>query len=257
MEAALAVTAADDVLATVVDGRVPHDYALTDSRGLRIDRGWVSGETQGLMLSTLARLYDVTGERRWRRASHPVFDTLTAFRGFFAGSDPAPAYWTTSVDGAGYLWFDRFSKGLETSSVLSEQVWTGLGIYDYRRVLARSPQDRRASVRLFTGSLATLRHYLPRFRVPHRIWIDSLVAGNRNVRAHFVAEAQLALIERITASPGSSGRRAGPPGPAGAVLGGQADRPRARGRPRTPPCRRISAAPCPAGWISAGMRPSR
>ena len=130
-----------------------------------------------------------------------MFSSLAAFRGFFAGSAPAPAHWTTSVDGAGYLWFDRFSEGLESSYVLSEQLWTGLGVYDYRRVLARTRPDRQASARLFTGSLATLHRYLPRYRVPDRIWIDSLVAGNRSVGAHFLAEAQLDLVARITDEP--------------------------------------------------------
>jgi hypothetical protein len=194
----LAVNAVDQVLATAQGGMVPHDYEVIDARGRTIEKGWYAAETQGLLLSTLARLYEVTGDTRWRTVSDEVFGGLSSFRGFFAGSKPAPVNWITSVDDEGYLWFDRFSTGLESSYILGEQAWAALGVYDYRRVLATGAKERRAAARLFTGSVATMRDHLRMYRVPGRIWVDSLVAGNRSVRAHFAAKAQLDLLVRIT-----------------------------------------------------------
>lgn len=182
-------------------GLVPHRNVTTDLLGTPVEPPWYAADTQGRVLSALARLAEVTGEQRWRDRADEIFGALLSFQGFFAGEQPAPRQWMSSVDADGYVWFDRFSTDLSSSKVLSEQLWTMLGIYDYRRILADRPTEKGLSSRLFAGSLATVEKYLPSWRVPGRIAISGLSADNRDVREHFVAIEQLKIVASITSSP--------------------------------------------------------
>jgi hypothetical protein len=195
-----ASSALDDLLHRSPSGFLAHPNQVIDVVGRTIEPPWFAASTQGLGLSALARMYELTGRAHWRRPAAAVFATLYAFRGFFNGSLPAPLHWLASVDTEGYLWFDRFSEGLDTAAVLTEQLTTAFGVYDYQRVLARTAEDRHAGRTLFEGTLATLTTYLPRYRVPGRISVSSLSAGNRNIRQHLVATAELAMLAKVTRS---------------------------------------------------------
>lgn len=197
----------DHVLDDTDAGLVRHSKAATDLLGRPVEAPWYAADAQGMLLSALARMYEVTGRQRLRTGADQAFAALRSFQGFFAGSQPAPEHWLGSLDSSGYLWFDQFSTRLSSTSVLTEQLWTALGIYDYGRVLADVPVERRLARQMFAGSLATVEHYLPQWRVPGRISVSSLVAGNRDVRSHFVATRQLAIVAEI-AGGGWAGRAA-------------------------------------------------
>jgi hypothetical protein len=191
----------DDVLATLDGGLIPHDYATKDIIGVDVPAPWFSGDTQGLMLSALSRLVTRTGDSRWHEPANQVFAALSSFKHFLVGDRPVPRYWLTSVDGAGYLWFDRFSSDLRTYAILNNQLWTLLGIYEYRGAVARDGTWRKQATRLFAGGLATLQHNLDSYRDPGRISIDSLVAKNHDMGAHFLAVAQLDALAQVTRDP--------------------------------------------------------
>ena len=186
------------VVSATRDGLVPHFSTRVDFAGREISPPWYDAETQGLLLSALARLYQVTGAEEWRMPSAEVFGALSAFRGFFAGSQPAPVNWLTSVDGEGYVWFDSFSTGFESSRTLTTQLWTALGIYDYARVLAADRSSRDARRHLLAGCVATIERYLPDFRIPGHISVSSLTSKNRDMASHFVAQALLDQLAAVT-----------------------------------------------------------
>lgn len=187
-----------DILRDSDEGLIAHRYKATDLLGRPIPSPWYAADTQGVVLSALARLYEATGDGRWRSAAGPVFDALGSFQGFFAGGRPAPETWLSIVDSRGYVWFDRFSTGLTSTQVLTEQLWTMLGVYDFRRILADRAVERRKSNALLGGSLATVEHYLKMWRQPGRISVSSISVGNRDVREHFVAAEQLRIVASIT-----------------------------------------------------------
>ena len=128
-----AEVATQQVLDTADEGLIPHYNSAFDSAGVPVDTPWFGADTQGLTLSVLARLYDVTADPSWRAPSHAIFDKLMSFRGFFSRGRPAPERWLASVDSSHYLWFDSFSRGLESSRVLGLQLTTALGLYKPRR----------------------------------------------------------------------------------------------------------------------------
>lgn len=192
--------ALERVLDQTESGLVAHRSRTTDLLGRPVKAPWYAADTQGMFLSALARYEEVTRDRRWRGQAHDAFAALGSFQGFFAGSRPAPQHWLSSVDRQGHLWFDRFSTGLSSTRVLSEQLWTALGVYDYRRVMATRPADRRQATDLLRGALRTIEDNLPRWRVPGKISIASLQVGNHDVRSHFVVATQLAILDRITSA---------------------------------------------------------
>ncbi len=190
----------DQTVARSRSGLLAHGVGVIDALGRTVDPPWYSASTQGLMLSALARMHEITGQARWREPADEVFARLYAFRGFFSSDRPAPVYWLTSVDPSGYLWFDRYSTGDATVGILNEQLTTIFGIYDYRRALAGSGQRRKAET-LLAGSFATLEHFLPRYRVAGRLSFTSLAAGNVGIRDHQVAATQLRMLGRTSGSP--------------------------------------------------------
>ena len=195
-----AEVAAQQVLDTADEGLIPHYNSAYDSAGVPVDTPWFGADTQGLALSVLARLYDVTTDPSWRTPSHAIFDKLVSFRGFFSRGRPAPEHWLASVDSSGYLWFDSFSRGLESSRVLGLQLTAALGLYDFRRALAVTPSDRRKAIRLLGGSVATMTHYFTYFRSPGIVSLAGLAASNRDVRAHFVTVSRMTLLARAVGS---------------------------------------------------------
>ncbi len=85
-----AKTAVDDVLVTLDNGLIPHDFPTKDIIGLDVAAPWFAGDTQGLMLSALSRLFTRTGEARWRATANEVFGALSSFKNFLVGDRPVP-----------------------------------------------------------------------------------------------------------------------------------------------------------------------
>ena len=193
-----AATAMNQVLLTSKNGFLPHQFEDTDVFGHELPHPWYSSQAQGLVLSALASLYEVTGDEKWRTSSDPVFAAMTTFRGFLAGSKPAPEPWLDVVDAEGYLWFEQFTRGIAPTKVLAFEMEAAVGIYDYQRVLADRRAERRTARTMFAGALATVTEYAPKSRVPGLISMTSLVANHRDPAAHAIVERQLRIFERIT-----------------------------------------------------------
>lgn len=193
-----AETAMSQALRTSNGGFLAHEFSDTDVFGRDLPHPWYSAQAQGLALSALARLYQVTGDPRWRSESQPIFAALTTFRGYLAGSKPAADPWLNVVDNAGYLWFEQFTRGAAPAMVLANEMHAALGIYDYQRVLAEGPGETRRARSLFAGGLATVTKYAARTRTPGRISKTSLAADQHDPRAHDIVEGKLGFFSRIT-----------------------------------------------------------
>jgi hypothetical protein len=103
------------------------------------------------------------------------------------------------VDPDGYLWFDRFSEGLDTVAVLTEQLTTAFGSTTTSGAgpHRQGPACRPDAVR---GHHRDAHEVPARYRVPGRISVSSLAAGNRNLREHLVATSELGMLAGLTGS---------------------------------------------------------
>ena len=184
------------VLATSQPGGVlPYEFSQTDAYGSALPIPWYSSEGQGLMLSALVRLYEVTGRDVWRRRADEVFQGLTRVRGFGPDGTVPPRSWLSFVDDDGYLWFEQYAGGVAASGVVHGHLAAVLGVFDYWR-MSRS----RVARTLFDGGVTTIEHYLPQIRRPGREPWFAIGAKRGDPRFEATVTRQLATLGQITGS---------------------------------------------------------
>jgi hypothetical protein len=128
----------------------PYDFDL--SRCVKtLQAPWYSAMAQGRLLSLFVRLWEITGDAKWREAADNTLTSLTL------GPDAA-APWATWVDDAGYLWLDEYpeSPGTRGERVMNGHITAMYGLYDYWAATG----DQRAAD-LFDGAATAVRRYLP------------------------------------------------------------------------------------------------
>ncbi|MGH3735150.1 MAG: D-glucuronyl C5-epimerase family protein [Micromonosporaceae bacterium] len=168
----------------------PYDFDLSRCTGRPLLRApWSSGMAQGRLLTLFVRLYEVTGDEKWRTAADYTFASLTL-------PPDAGAPWASWVDGEGHFWLEEYP---ETAAVQGERVMNGhiaalYGVYDYWRVT----RDAR-SVEVLDGAATTVRRYLP-VEVRMKRWASrySLECPFPHLRYHIIHTAQALSLYDIT-----------------------------------------------------------
>lgn len=123
-------------------------------RGMEVP--WWSGMAQGQALSLFVRLYETTGETRWRDAADRTWAG-------FLQTPEAGLPWTTMVDD-GLLWFEEYVGNQPPLLVYNGHVFALFGLYDYWR-LTREPEVRT----YLAGATTTALEVMPRIRVPGEV----------------------------------------------------------------------------------------
>jgi hypothetical protein len=179
---------------------VRHQEKARDPDGYRLPTGWVSAETQGLLLSATSRLTEQTGDKRWQQAADRVFATLLRFQGGRDADDKPFEPWVSFVDQYGFLWFERFPQAPERPSLTVTAHGTAvLGIYDYAQIASGEAFDT-ASVAFARGA-GTMLHFsghLVQERVP--AW-TSIWQTSRALQQHRALTAQFRSLAEITGMP--------------------------------------------------------
>ncbi|MFI7428893.1 D-glucuronyl C5-epimerase family protein [Micromonospora sp. NPDC049836] len=156
-----------------------------------IQAPWYSAMSQGQLLSLFVRLYQVTGDQKWREAADLTFASLLL--------PPGPGLpWASWVDDAGYLWLEEYpvTPGVTGERVLNGHIFALYGVYDYWRLTA----DSRA-VAIFDGAATTLSHYVPTaLRMPE--WVSRYAVGcpNAYIGYHALHIQQLLKVYEMSRS---------------------------------------------------------
>ncbi|MBA2531930.1 MAG: hypothetical protein H0V23_07470 [Nocardioidaceae bacterium] len=187
-----AETAVAQVLDTARNGLLPYAFPDKNLFDQELPVPYYSAEAQGLVLSALVRLHEVTNEMRWRKPADAIFKRLLRFRGYAADGLEPPKIWFGLVDDSGFLWFEHYPQGAVPSLTVAVHLSTVLGIYDYWRMT----QSPRARV-LFTGGVATLQAYLPIIRRPGQVSRLSIQSDDGNLRLHHMVQGQIEILARI------------------------------------------------------------
>lgn len=160
---------------------------------------WVSGMAQGMLLSILSRMYEITGDEQYKVEADSVFKT-------FSAPKSTTDYWFVNQDVC--EWSDPCTYLEEYPSYNEEQnahvvngfIYSIWGVYDYMRVF-KSPD----ALNLFKASVGTLEKSFDKFRVPggaswyamnefgHETW-------NRPANYHIGVTYQLGVTAEITGS---------------------------------------------------------
>lgn len=165
----------------------PFDYPL-HGRGL-LRAPWYSGMAQGVALAGFVRLFERTGDLRWKAAADATFAS-------FLVPQTGPGPWVTMVEGE-LLWFEEYPWE-PADHTFNGHVFALYGLYDYWRLT----QDPRAE-RLIRGGLATSEVAASLVRVPGGLsrYCISASCLERDVRnAHYqqVHVGQFKDLYRLT-----------------------------------------------------------
>lgn len=134
----------------------PFDHALNGDREMTLTAPWYSGMAQGQVLSLVSRLWDVTGDVRWREAATRI---LASYRVDDAGDGP----WFSHVV-AGDLWFEEYpdARGaVPATQVVNGHIYSAWGLFDYLTLVS---QDDRV-LALWDGAVTTVRRQFAAFRL--------------------------------------------------------------------------------------------
>jgi len=114
---------------------------------------WYSGYAQCYALALVSRIYEVTNDTHYKAFADSIFNT-------FLASDTTLAIWTTAIDSLGYFWIEEYPFNPRTR-VLNGFFTATFGLYEYYM----ASNNEYAGI-VINGSISTLAHYIPNFRVP-------------------------------------------------------------------------------------------
>ncbi len=160
-------------------------FTLAGNRRDVMKPPWYSAMAEGQALSLMVRLFELTGEQRYRTLADSIFTSFLRPR---ASGVP----WTVFVDGDGYLWLEEYPKS-PPMRVLNGHLFALFGLYDY--YLLTGSNDARE---LIQGAAATVRHYGRSFEVPGQISYYSLRVHVQNAKYHGIHIKQLRELAAIT-----------------------------------------------------------
>jgi len=166
---------------------LPYDFDIP-VHGHPVDKmiaPWYSGMAQGQSLSVFARLYDLTGERKYLTSAEKIFRSFFYLR---EGNNP----WTVYVDSSGYYWIEEYPMEVP-GQVLNGFIFAIYGLYDYH-LLFHDTMSRQ----LLQGATTTIHHYISAYRNKGDISKYCLKHGHQNGGYHMVHIDQLDMLYRIT-----------------------------------------------------------
>ncbi len=167
----------------------PFDWALHGNKDNVIKAPWYSAMAQGQALSAFVRLYEVTGEQRYRIAADQLF---ASFKNLKSTGMP----WTVNVDDEGYLWFEEYARDVGADRSVNGHIFAIYGLWDYYRITASEEAKQ-----LFCGGVTAVHGHLQKFRNPG--WISRYSLANPQylyASYHTVHVGQLYQLYNLTGS---------------------------------------------------------
>jgi D-glucuronyl C5-epimerase C-terminus len=146
---------------------------------------WYSGIAQGAATGFFARLYETTGEVKYRDAAEHAMESFLIPR-------RSGHLWTSSVDTLRYLRLEEY-PGTRWQYVFNGHMEAAMGLYDYYRITG----DPRA-LTLYRGALTTVLKYGETLRNPGWISAYSLGARGQYRSYHFRVVSQMLELYTLT-----------------------------------------------------------
>jgi hypothetical protein len=154
---------------------------------------WYSGYAQGMALALFVRLFEYTGEDRYRVLADLTYNSL---RNLGRGD----TQWVSWVDRNRYLWIEEYPQRLDQT--FNGHVFALFGLYDYHQLTKNRvhyTEARHASVlALLRGGITTIRAFAATFRNPGTVSDYCLAHHYRNPNYHAVHVRLLRHLRRIT-----------------------------------------------------------
>ena len=165
------------------------DFAVHGDTSETLQAPWYSAMAQGQALSVFVRMFEVTGDDKWRLAVDATFLSLLQ-----APEGTAP--FSSRVDAAGRLWLEEYPRYpvADSEMVLNGHVFAMYGLHDYWQLTGDD-----AARQLFLGALWTVeRSVNTEFRRVNWLSVYSLRHKVNSLSYHPVHVDQFLLLWRMT-----------------------------------------------------------
>jgi hypothetical protein len=165
------------------------DFAVHGDTTQTLKAPWYSGMAEGYALTAFVRLFELTGEAKWKEAADATFAALQ--RGTVPG-DPFVSW----VDSESNLWLEEYPRPEVSNSekVLNGHIFGMYGLYDYWQ-LTKSPE----ALAMINGAITTVEQMAPtKFRRVNGASVYSLHHQMPTVTYHHVHVDQLVYLYQIT-----------------------------------------------------------
>jgi hypothetical protein len=142
----------------LVDDGVPYlkvmfDYQLHGDSTIKFEPPWVSGMSQGEVISVMMHLFEITNDSVYYKFGDDLFKAYLRPQG-------EHDYWNCRIDSSGYYWMEEYPHDEKPGRTLNGYIGAIYGIYDYYRVTG-TPEAKA----IYDLSLTTIKKYLPQFRI--------------------------------------------------------------------------------------------
>lgn len=171
----------------------PYDFDFDlyrNGRGI-LTAPWSSGMTTGQALSTFVRMFEVTGDEKWRAAADKTFAA-------FLQAPDDRGYYTSFVGADKMLWLEEYPRYPVTDSerVLNGHMWSMYGIWDYWQMNGYQHEDAE---NLFRGALYTVEKTgMKAFRQANDVSKYSIWQGRNAPTYHQHHQQQFLMLWRMT-----------------------------------------------------------
>lgn len=175
-------------IAVVQDGALyfPYDFDLYlhNLPTEHLKPRWYSGMAQGQTLSALVRLYQVTGDEKYRKGADQVFQSLLQTK-------KDHPIWVTMVDDHDY-WIEEYPMEKPTH-VLNGFIFSIYGLYDYVQLT----NNEQAKI-LLKASLTTVYDHIEQYRKKNDASRYGLKLDQQSLHYHLVHIEQLKDLYHMT-----------------------------------------------------------
>lgn len=164
-------------------------FALHGIKEQNLLSPWYSGMSQGQILSFYSRLYKVTKQEKYLKASHKVFNSFLMLKG--QGKTP----WISCIDKNSNLWLEEYP--METPCfTLNGMIFAIYGVYDYYLLTL----DQKA-LQIIEASLTTIKNNIAKYRNENDFSYYCLKHKVKNEGYHYIHIGQLKMLYKITNDP--------------------------------------------------------
>lgn len=157
----------------------PFDFRL-HGRDELMKAEWYSAMAQGMALSLFSRLSKF--DNKYLKEAFDIFETLRYIEN---------ETWCTTVDNAGYLWFEEYPIN-PPAHTLNGMIFAIYGIYDYFLITGKDRDN------LLKASLTTIKENILRFRVDDGMSLYCLKHKVVDAYYHSVHIEQLKMLSKIS-----------------------------------------------------------
>ncbi|HMJ81046.1 MAG TPA: D-glucuronyl C5-epimerase family protein [Candidatus Dormibacteraeota bacterium] len=161
------------------------DFRLHGTSADLLHAPWYSGMAQGMALALFVRLAAVTDDATYLGTATRLFAAMAVL-------GPRAGPWVSRTDADGYLWIEEYPSS-HPDQTLNGFNFAIFGLYDY--VLATGDP---AAHSILIAALATVEHYLVRFRNPGGLSFYCLAHHVTSQTYHDIHIRQLRLLARMT-----------------------------------------------------------